>query len=213
MIRRPPFHALALGAALAVTLAACKPAAPTNDTFARALAAHIDSHAELCVGRHAWPIDVPDVPERNMLRDYQQLNALEHAGLVSHEAGLTMKRDRHDGTFDTVPAWRYALTDTGRTFFKAHPETANAHAAGMPDLCYGKLRLQEVRGFTPIQRDPDARRDITTVTYTYTFDAAPWTHDEAVQRAFPVLARVVNGSGKDALRQEMMNSPEGWVAR
>ncbi|QET05918.1 hypothetical protein FOB72_28690 [Cupriavidus pauculus] len=205
--------AAAVAAAAVTLLAGCKPSEPTQDTFARVLRQHIDSHAELCVGRHAWPIDVPDVPERATLRDYQQLNALEHAGLVTHESGLTMKRDRHDGTFDTVPAWRYTLTDTGRTFFKAHPETANAHATGMPDLCYGKIRLQQVRGWTPIQRDPDAARDITTVTYTYTIDAAPWTHDDAVQRAFPVVARVVNGSGKDELRQDVAESPNGWIVR
>lgn len=202
-----------LAGGLAIGLAGCKPAAPTTDTFTRVLQQHIDSHAELCIGRHAWPLDVPDVPERATLRDYVQMNALEHAGLVTHESGMTMTRDLHNGTSDTVPAWRYTLTDTGRTFFRAHPETANAHITGQPDLCYGKIHLQQVRKWTPIQRDADAQRDITTVTYTYTIDAAPWTHDEAVQRAFPVLARVVNGSGKDELRQDMMDSPNGWVVR
>lgn len=205
-----PRHALLLGL---LALTACKPAAPTAETFASVLKQHIDSHSELCVGRHTWPIDVPDVAEKDTLRDYVQMNALEHAGLVAHETGFTTTRPLRAGASETVPALRYQLTDKGRQFFKEHPDTANAHASGEPDLCYGTVHLKEVKKWSPIQLDTDSKKNLTTVTYTYTIDAAPWTSDEAVQKAYPVVARVVNGSGKDELHQDMVQSDKGWAVR
>ncbi|WP_423199006.1 MULTISPECIES: hypothetical protein [unclassified Cupriavidus] len=196
-----------------LAVAACKPAAPTADTFAAVMRQHIDSHAELCLGRHAWPLDVPDVPEKDTLRDYVQMAALEHAGIVAHDTGFQTERPLRAGGTETVPAWRYRLTEQGRKYFKARPDTANAHAEGQPDLCYGTVHLQDIKRWTPIQMDTDSRRNLTTVTYTYTIDAAPWTHDPAVQKAFPVVARVVNGGGKDELRQDMVQTDNGWKVR
>lgn len=62
----------------------------------------------------------------------------------------------------------------------------------------------------PHRSDDKPAREITTVHYTYTLEPAPWARDETVQHAFPILARVVKGSGSMELTQEMVVTDGGW---
>ncbi len=55
-----------------------------------------------------------------------------------------------------------------------------------------------------------APRQTATVRYTYMLDPAPWASDAAVQGAFPVLARVVRGSGTMELTQQLVATGGGW---
>jgi hypothetical protein len=211
--------AMALGIALALTLGGCQENAATQANFTTALQKHFEGHGDLCIGRHAWPVDVPDLPMASGLRDGIQMPALEHAGLVAH-VSAEMTQPHRDGTSETVKALRYDLTDKGRAFVKAHPLTAaRVPAAGAAsvadaDVCYGTIKLEKVMDWTPpTKADGDAARQTTVVRYTYTFDAAPWTADRVVQKAFPVLASVVHGSGSMVLSQDMVQTDSGWMAR
>ncbi|RZT42467.1 hypothetical protein [Cupriavidus agavae] len=194
-------------------LAGCgHPDAATEANFRAGLEQQLAAHGDLCIGRHEWPVDVPDLPVAAQMRDGIQMPALEHAGLVAHvPAEMTLKHQ--DGSSETVKALRYGLTDKGRSFVNAHPKTA-AHGAGeTPDLCYGHVRLARVTGWDKPQAARDnAGRPVTTVRYTYTLDAAPWAGDARVQQAFPVLARVVKGSGTMELAQTMVATSGGWRA-
>jgi hypothetical protein len=48
------------------------------------------------------------------------------------------------------------------------------------------------------------------VTYTYKVDAAPWTGDADVQKAFPMVDRVVRGAGTMQLKQNFKRTEGGW---
>lgn len=197
---------------MAVLLAGCnQPDAASEANFRTALDKHLEARGDLCIGRHSWPVDVPDLPIAGQLRDGIQMPALEHAGLVAHvNAEMTLRHQ--DGSSETVKALRYDLTRKGRQFVKAHPQTA-AHGtdAAQPDLCYGHVRLAKVTGWDkPHKTDNSPAQLATTVRYTYTIDAAPWAYDAAVQGAFPVLARVIKGNNSMMLTQAMVATGGGW---
>lgn len=204
--------AVACLAAAVALLSACSPAdAPSEANFRAALDKHFEAHGDLCIGRHTWPVDVPDVPSAGQLRDGIQMPALEHAGLVAHtDAEMTLQHQ--NGERETVKALRYNLTDKGRQLLNAHPKTAARGAdPAQPDLCYGHVRLAKVIGWDkPHAADDGAARQTTVVRYTYTLDAAPWAADAMVQGAFPVLARVIKGSGSMELSQAMVATSGGW---
>ncbi|CAG9226678.1 conserved hypothetical protein [Paraburkholderia tropica] len=199
-------------AAATLALGGCHSRDAANQAnFSAALEQHFEAHGDLCIGRHSWPVDVPDVPAAGRLRDGIQMPALEHAGLVEH-VDAEMKLHRRDGADETVKARRYDLTAKGKALFNAHPHTAARGAdAAQPDLCYGHVRLAKVAGWdAPHKSEDDPAHLVTTVRYTYTLDPAPWARDAAVQGAFPVLARVVNGSGSLELKQMLVAGDDGW---
>lgn len=196
----------------ALTLAGChRPDAANEANFSAALEKHLDAHGDLCIGRHTWPVDVPDVPDAGHLRDGIQMPALEHAGLVEHvDAGMKVRR--RDGSEEVVKALRYDLSAKGKALFNAHPQTAARGAdAAQPDLCYGHVRLAKIAGWdTPHKSEDDPAHLVTTVRYTYTLDPASWARDAVVQGAFPVLAHVVKGSGSVELKQTLVATDDGW---
>ncbi|WP_420997803.1 hypothetical protein ACKI2N_020655 [Cupriavidus sp. 30B13] len=211
---RPAPALLACALPLAL-LAACQQAAtPSERNFGAALSKHFETHGELCVGRHEWPVDVPDTPAATGLRDGIQMPALEQAGLVAHTAA-EMTLHHQDGSSETVKARRYALTDKGRAYFHDKPQTSAATAdAAKADLCYGKVTLARVLDWEPPRSGQGTPpHQVTTVRYTYVIDAAPWTREPAVQKAFPVLARVVNGSGTMPLTQTLTLTDAGWAVQ
>lgn len=211
-VMKPILLTAALTAATSLLLAGCtRPDAATEANFSAALDKHLTAHGDLCIGRHQWPVDVPDLPVAAQMRDGIQMPALEHAGLVSH-VGAEMTLHHQNGEDEKVRALRYDLTDKGRQFVNASPHTA-AHGAGasQPDLCYGRVRLAKVTGWDTPQKSAETPvRLTTTVRYTYTLEPAPWAGDASVQGAFPVLARVVKGSGKLELKQAMVATGGGW---
>ncbi|CAG2129336.1 hypothetical protein D3C81_840910 [compost metagenome] len=202
-------------AALAVLAGCSAPDAPNEANFRAALEKQLEAHGDLCIGRHRWPVDVPDLPVAGTLRDGIQMPALEHAGLVAHtRAEMTLRHQ--NGETETVKALRYDLTDKGRGFVNAHPKTAAKGAdTAEPDLCYGHVRVNKVTGWDTPKASGSGSDDkpahaTATVRYTYMLDPAPWASDAAVQGAFPVLARVVRGSGTMALTQQLVATSGGW---
>jgi hypothetical protein len=200
-------------AALAMLAGCSAPDAPNEANFRAALEKQLEAHGDLCIGRHSWPVDVPDLPVAGTLRDGIQMPALEHAGLVAHtSAEMTLRHQ--NGETETVKALRYDLTDKGRGFVNAHPGTAaKGTDTAEPDLCYGHVRVNKVTGWdTPKASGvgDKAAHATTTVRYTYMLDPAPWASDAAVQGAFPVLARVVRGSGTMELTQQLVATSGGW---
>ncbi|MGO4331072.1 hypothetical protein [Cupriavidus sp. M-11] len=209
-----PAHAIACALSLTL-LAACQQASdPSERNFGAALQQYFEGHGELCIGRHLWPVDVPDTPAASGLRDGIQMPALERAGLVAHTPA-EMTLHHQDGSSETVKARRYQLTDKGREYFREHPQVSTAQAgAAQADLCYGKISLARVLDWEPPRAGEGARpRQTTTVRYTYVIDAAPWTREPAVQQAFPVLARVVKGSGSMPLTQALTLTDAGWAVQ
>jgi hypothetical protein len=207
-----PILCAAMLATAMLALAGCsRPDAANEANLSAALEKHFEAHGDLCIGRHAWPVDVPDLPVAGGLRDGIQMPALEHAGLVAH-VNAQMKLHHQNGDEETVKALRYDLTDKGRQFVNAHPKTAARGAeAALPDLCYGHVRLRKISGWDkPRMSDDNPAREITTVHYTYTLEAAPWARDAAVQGAFPMLAHVVKGSGSTELTQDLVIANGGW---
>ena len=209
---KPILTSIMLAAAATLLLAGCNtPDAANEANFRAALDKHLQSHGDLCIGRHKWPVDVPDLPVSAQLRDGIQMPALEHAGLVSHvQAEMTLHHQ--NGSDELVKALRYDLTEKGRQFVNANPRTAARMAeASQPDLCYGHVRLAKVIGWDkPHNTDDKPARLTTTVRYTYTLEPAPWAKDAMVQGAFPVLARVMRGSGSLELKQQMVAAAGGW---
>lgn len=209
---KPILTLAALAATTTLLLAGCdRPDMASEAGFRAALDQHLQAHGDLCIGRHAWPVDVPDGPGATQLRDGIQMPALEHAGLVAH-VPAQMTLHHQDGSDEVVKALRYDLTDKGRQQLNPHPRTAARTAgADAPDLCYGHVRLARVTGWDkPHDTADKPARLATTVRYTYTLEPAPWAHDAMVQGAFPVLARVMRGSGTLELKQEMVATGGGW---
>jgi hypothetical protein len=211
-IAMKPLFIITLIATATLALGGCNRPGDANEAnLSAALEKHFEAHGDLCIGRHSWPVDVPDVPAAGQLRDGIQMPALEHAGLVDH-VDAEMKMPRRDGADETVKARRYELTAKGKALFNAHPHTAARGAdAAQPDLCYGHVRLNKIAGWdAPHKSEDDPAHLVTTVRYTYTLDPAPWARDTAVQGAFPVLARVVKGSGALELKQMLVAADDGW---
>ncbi|WP_152602760.1 hypothetical protein [Caballeronia sordidicola] len=199
-------------ATVMLALAGCDhPDAANEVNFRAALDKHLEAHGDLCIGRHIWPVDVPDVPVAGRLRDGIQMPALERAGLVAH-VNAEMKLHHRDGTDETVKALRYNLTDKGRQFLNAQPRTAGRNSdAAQPDLCYGHVHLAKIAGWDKPHKSEDSPEHlVATVRYTYTLEPAPWARDPAVQGAFPILARVVKGSGSTELTQVLVAGGDGW---
>lgn len=201
----------ALTAATALLAGCSQPDAPTEANFSAVMNKHLTAHGDLCIGRHQWPVNVPDLPVAAQMRDGIQMPALEHAGLVSH-VSAEMTLHHQDGSDERVKALRYDLTEKGRQYVNASPHTAaRGTAASQPDLCYGRVRLAKVTGWDePHKTGDNPARLATTVRYTYALEPAPWARDTAVHDAFPVLAHVLAGSNKLELKQEMVATSGGW---
>ena len=188
-------------AAGVLALAGCAlPGETTEGTLRPAMEKFLAERGDLCLGKYDWPIEVSERDFQAGTRDAVQLPVLEKAGIVRSS---TQARTA-----------RYELTEAGRKFY-IERETTHVTADGVKtvhhgDFCAGKLSLDT------IVRSDEARTVgdhlETTVTYTYRMAAAPWARDPDVQRAFPMVARVVNGEGTMQLQQTLRSTGKGWVA-
>ena len=100
------------------------------------------------------------------------------------------------------------LTDEGKKYFIAHDV---AGQTGHADFCAARLTLDKVVSWEAQKEDGKDPSEVI-VTYTYKVDAAPWTHDADVQKAFPMVDRVVRGAGTMQLKQSFKHTDSGWVA-
>jgi hypothetical protein len=174
------------------------------ENFSRAVTTYLEKSGALCVGREAWPVDVPkrklDPSSRNAL----QLPVLERLGVV-RSSDEVIDDKAEDGTVSRQEVRRYTLTDSGNRYFLQR----GPH--GRRDLCAAKLSLDKVVTWELPPVEAKARRQ-AVVTYTYHVDPFPWTADPQARKVFPAVDRVIEGAGTAQLTETFTLTDEGWVA-
>jgi hypothetical protein len=188
-------------AALAM-LTGCGPQQPEANlqNLTAAMNAYLAKKGDLCLGKRQWPIDVPQREAGTRSRNAVQMPVLEHVGLVSASAAKV--QDTRESELPTeIAVTRYALTEEGKKYFHARDTQA--------DFCAAHLTLDKVVGWQARKHENNA--SAVVVTYTYKIDAAPWTGDADVQKAFPMMDRVVRGAGTMQLKQNFKRTQTGWV--
>jgi hypothetical protein len=197
----------AVSVASLALLAGCGPQQPEANlqNLTVAMNAYLAKKGDLCLGKTQWPIDVPQREVGTRARNAVQMPVLEHAGLVSASAAKV--EDAREGEQATeIAVTRYVLTEEGKKYVHTR-ET-------QPDFCAARLTLDKVVGWEALKEDKDGKDAKTApavvVTYTYKVDAAPWTGDADVQKAFPMVDRVVRGAGTMQLKQNFKRTEGGW---
>ena len=195
---------------ICAAMAACHDQrAPSAENFAPALEAYLAERGELCLGKTEWPIDVSEREAALGTRDAKQLPVLEELGLV-RSADATATRKNEDETYE-VRVKRYELTSAGRSYYHARKsKDAQGNLVSQPDLCAAKLSLDQVKSWQ--LTTSTAGRQSAVLYYTYHVAPAPWATAPAAQRVFPAVARVLQGTGKDELREELVLTANGWIA-
>lgn len=193
-------HTIFLSAALAL-LAACSQQPDADlQSMTAAVNVYLAKKGDLCLGKDKWPIDVTPREAGSHARNAVQMPVLEHIGLVSSS------QVKVEATEETPAATvtRYALTDEGKKYFLVRE-------ASRGDFCAARLTLDKIVGWEVHKGDKDQAEVL--VTYTYKVDAAPWTRDADVQKAFPMVDRVVRGAGTMELKESFQRTGSGWVAK
>lgn len=194
---------VAVSAAALALLAGCGPQQPEANlqNLTVAMNAYLAKKGDLCLGKTQWPIDVPQREVGTRARNAVQMPVLEHAGLVSASAAKV--EDARDGEQPTeIAVTRYVLTEEGKKYVHTR-ET-------QPDFCAARLTLDKLVGWEA-RKDKDGKdASAVVVTYTYKVDAAPWTGDADVRKAFPMVDRVVRGAGTMQLKQNFKRTEGGW---
>jgi hypothetical protein len=201
---------LALSFLACAGLVAChEKSAPTPENFTRALTAYLAERGELCVGKTEWPIDLTQRERELGIRDAKQMPVLERLGLVSSSDAITTRKTE-DGTVE-ISVKRYELTPLGLTYY--HPRVTTdgqGKTTSRPDFCVATLTLDQIKS-SQVTTSSSGQKS-AVVFYTYHVAPAPWTADPEAQQVFPAVAHVIQGAGKDELREELTFTDQGWVA-
>ncbi|MGB7596394.1 MAG: hypothetical protein WBM09_02400 [Gallionella sp.] len=193
-------------------LGACTPSA-SRENFTKGVNDYLAKRGNLCLAKYDWPIDVApeefEIGSRNAL----QMPVLQKLGLVS-VSDISVKTMAGKKTVITKIK-RYQLTDNGKKFYLVRDSSTIAPNGGKiehrGDFCVAKLSLDKI-----VAWDKPANvngREETTVSYTYTVDAAPWLQDADAKRVFPMVDRVVQGARVAQLKERFVLSKDGWVAK
>ena len=139
-------------------------------------------------------------PHENLNRSNK--SPMCHSPVGSKSERTTVGRDTRESELPTeIAVTRYALTEEGKKYFHARDTQA--------DFCAAHLTLDKVVGWQARKHENNA--SAVVVTYTYKIDAVPWTGDADVQKAFPMMDRVVRGAGTMQLKQNFKRTQTGWV--
>ena len=192
----------AVALAVLAALAGCGPQQPEANlqNLTAAMNAYLAKKGDLCLGKTQWPIDVPQREAGTRSRNAVQMPVLERVGLVSASAAKVQDAKESEQPTE-IAVTRYTLTEEGKKYFHAR-ETQG-------DFCAAHLTLDKVVSWEARKDEKDA--SAVVVTYTYKIDAAPWTGDADVQKAFPMMDRVVRGAGTMQLKQNFKRTQTGWV--
>ncbi len=203
---------------LATALAACNQAKTAEEaaktdqaTFAAALNDYLAHKGNLCLAKYDWPVNVEYKDGPITERDAVQMPVLEKLGIVTAKDAMVDYKNE-DGTVQKKVR-QYALSAEGQKFYLRQPVQIPAPDGGKVthagDLCVAKLTLDKVIGWEP-PRTFDGKTQ-TAVMFTYKLDAAPWMRTPEALRAFPMAARVIEGSGTMQLREGFHLTPHGWL--
>jgi hypothetical protein len=152
----------------------------SEKTFAPVVGAYLAKKPLCLTGFASWPIDL----ERSDSEPLVQLQALEKAGLVSDK----QEKVRSEVEKLDLVVRRFTLTERGSKFI------GPAGGGGERGMCYGRKALDKV-----VKWDVPAALGGPTQTrvfFTYRVDGlADWAKMPEVKRAFPSLARNLDGGG------------------
>ena len=201
---------IAATAALALsTLAACSGASdaktPSRENFEAGLRTFLaNGNDQVCLAMYDWPIDLTEAEAGANARHAVQLPVFEKLGLVKSTIVAVPRSDENpDGAIK-----RYALTDEGRKYYKAHPHKGRDGNTHANDLCVAQISVDRVDSW-----DLDKQQASAAVSYTYHIAAAPWMQDPDASRVLPMVARVIQGAdGRLKMRQGFALTNKGWVA-
>jgi len=206
---------IAVAALLVVTLSACaSKTEPSQANFARGLNAYLEKRGDLCLGKFDWPIDVTQHESEVGSRNALQMPVLEKLGLASSsEATIEVKSDDEVPVTSTVKARRYQLTDAGRKYYvtREFVSQIGGNAVHQGDFCAARLSLDKVVGWE-LSKSPDDHQ-LAAVSYTYKIDPAPWMQNADAQKAFPVVAHMIQSAGTAQLRETFKLTDKGWIAQ
>jgi hypothetical protein len=195
-----------------LALAGCsKPeaVAPSRESFEAGLRGFLaDGHDQLCLGMYDWPIDLTEAEAgAGSSRHAVQLPVFEKLGLAASTIVAAPKSaENPDGAIK-----RFALTDEGRKYYKAHSYKSHDGAAHQNDICVARISLARVESW---QIDShDAQHPSAVVSYSYHIEPAPWLKDADAQRVLPMVAKVIKGAdGGLQMHQGFTRGQQGWVA-
>ncbi len=191
-------------------LAACSkpdPRAPSRDTFEAGLRSFLaDGHDQLCLAMYDWPIDLTEAEAGAKSRHAVQLPVFEQLGLATSTiVPVPKSAENPDGAIK-----RYALTDEGRKYFKAHAHQGRDGSQHANDICVARISLAKVEGWELDSHD--AQHPAALVSYTYHIEPAPWMQNAEAQRVLPMVAKVIKGAdGGLQLHQGFTLGPQGWA--
>jgi hypothetical protein len=197
---------LLAGASLLCLTACDDVRTPNKAHFTAGMRAYLARRGDLCVGKSVWPIDVSRDEMQGGSRDAVQMPVFERLGLVTGTDAVAMVTTE-DGPVK-VEVRRYTLTPEGLRYYL--PRDTRPGQSATHDFCAAKLSLNEVVGWEPPTSNVVGAH--TSVEYTYVAEPAAWTRDADVMRVFPMVARVVNGSGTNRLKEGFTLTDKGWVA-
>ena len=198
----------ALATLAVLTLAGCSqpdPRTPSRETFEAGLRSFLaQGNDQICLAMYDWPIDLTEAEAGANARHAVQLPVFEKLGLArSTIVAVPKSADNPDGAVK-----RYALTDEGRKYYKAHAHTGRDGTAHQNDFCVAQISLDKVDGW-----ELDPQKSAATVSYSYHVTPAPWMNDADARRVLPMVATVIQGAdGGLKMHQGFTLADKGWVA-
>jgi hypothetical protein len=197
MVKR---HILATGfVSVCLALSACSSGKKeaTTENFARVVSAALERSDAQCYRIDDLPVEYP-VAKIEALRGVSGgpdgLEALSRAGVLA-ETDTTVKV----GSV-RVPGKRFEKTDAGKKFIDDKGR-----------LCYGRLALDKIVGWTTPRSTAGVTE--TIVTYQYRLEEQPdWVRQPAVQKAYPDMGKLIAGAGRAPLRMPLVQTEDGWVS-
>lgn len=187
------------------------PKEASANNFAKAINDHLGRHGEICLDELKWPVKVPISNTKQLWENFPQsdgnrMAALEAAGLV------TSTLDETKDIFNQPVRTRYFnLSDTGRQYLVERniPNFLGEGFTKRTDLCWGRMRLAEVRKWVgPGQFGPS---QLVSVKYTYQIDGIPdWARTPAIGKAFATIPEHLNGQGSVERNANLHLTNLGW---
>ena len=184
------------------------PDAPMRTAFETGLRSFLaEGHDQLCLAMYDWPIDLTEAEAGAGGRHAVQLPVFEKLGLATSTlVAVPKSTENPDGAIK-----RYALTDEGRKYFKAHSYKSRDGAVHANDFCVARISLDHVDSWELDAHD--AQHPAATVSYSYRIEPAPWMQDADAQRVLPMVAKVIKGAGGGLqMHQGFSKGDKGWVA-
>ena len=213
-IGRVPAVRKSLLVASALTLGACGSGGPGEASEANFEAVLDDHYAErpecVRVGKAAdadGMIAQVLADDLNRDRDVSRLDALAAQGLLDVQDVAIERTDMLATEGETEKARRYVLTEEGRASLRPK-EQASSFRRSASAFCYGRRDVTAITNFT---EPAEAFGELSTsIGYEYEVTDVPaWARSEAVQAAFPEIAKQTSGTAFDT--DDLVLTNAGWL--